>query len=212
VSYKLETHYWLQISLKHWLWMIVIGPPALALLRRLSWPVAALVSVIGAVLLAGTEWARRRLYALFQEGTAAREADTPPVQMDEQIRCRAFGRFAVGGKERYVANEDALFSFVSTREHIAMAYVRRTRFLLLATSLKKDVGWWYVFVTPDRLREVRPGILWYGLYARAALQVAYRSEQKPDQVETLHLVFDDAETRQRVTDDLALDMPARPVD
>jgi hypothetical protein len=131
--------------------------------------------------------------------------------MDEQIRCRAFGRFAVEGRERYVANEDALFSFVSTREHIVMAYVRRSRFLLLATLPKKDVGWWYVFVTPDRLREVRPGILWYGLYARAALQVAYRSEQRSDRVEELHLVFEDAKTKQRVTDDLCLDMPARPV-
>ena len=211
LSYKLETHYWLQISLKNWLWLAILGPPVLAFVRQVSWPAAALVSAIGVVLLAGTGWAKRKKYVLFDpaEPTTRDAAQRPaPAQVDEQIRCRAFGLFAVQGKERYVINTDAQISFVRTREHIVMAYVRRTRFLLLATSLKKAGGWWYVFVTPDRLQEVRLGTLSCGFRTEAALNVRYRSEQEPERVQELYLAFEDAETRQRVLDDLRRDLLA----
>jgi hypothetical protein len=208
LSYKLETHYWFQVSLKNWLWAAIVGAPALALVRQISWPVAALASAIGASLLAGTGWARRRQYVIFYEEPATPGADRhlEPVQVDEQIRCRAFGLFAVGGKERYMVDQDALVSFVRTREHIVMAYVRRTRFLLLAASPKGDVGWWYVFVTPDRLHQVRLGTLCYGLRTEAALSVRYRPEQEPEAVQEFYLAFEDLEARQRVLDDLRRDL------
>jgi hypothetical protein len=212
VCYKLETHYFFQVSLKSWLWGVIVAPPVLALLRRLSWPAAILVSVAGAALLAGTEWARRRHYTIFSptpdDETAADANPSPaPIQVDEQVRCRACGLFAVGGKQRYVVNEDAQFSFVRTREHIVMACIRRTRFLLLAASLRKDVGWWYVFVTPERLQHVQHGTLSCGLRTHPALEVRYRPEQEPDRVEALYLAFEDVETRRRVRDDLRRDAP-----
>jgi hypothetical protein len=89
-----------------------------------------------------------------------------------------------------------------------MASIPRTRFLLLAASLKKDVGWWYVFVTPERLLEVQTGSLWYGLATHAALIVRYRSERREDQAYELGLVFADVDTRQRVIEDLRLDLGA----
>ena len=107
-----------------------------------------------------------------------------------------------------MAYEDALLSFVRTREHIVMAFIPRTRFLLLAASLKKEVGWWYVFVTPERLLEVQTGSLWYGLATHAALIVRYRSDRLGDQVYELVLVFADLDTRQRVMEDLRLDLRA----
>jgi hypothetical protein len=215
LAYKLEYHYCLQISIKNWLWTIAVGPLALALLRRIDWIVAVSVSAAGVLLLAGTLWAKHRQYVLLSDKRDIPESGwlhagqyVPPLQVDEQIRCRVFGLFAVGGKQRYVAYEDALLSFVRTREHIVMAFIRRTRFVLLAASLKKDVGWWYVFVTPDRLLEVQTSSLRYGLGTYAALIVRYRSEQQADQVHDLVLVFEDAETRQRVIEDLRLDLPA----
>jgi hypothetical protein len=211
LCYKLETHYFLQVSLKNWLWAVIVAPPVLALLRRLPWPGAIAASVAGVALLAGTEWARRKHYAIFEPTTGDEAADADPslapIQVDEQVRCRAFGLFAVGGKERYVVNEDALFSFVRTREHIVMACIRRTRFLLLATSSRKDAGWWYVFVMPERLERVQHGTLSCGLRTRPALEVHYRPEQERDRVEALYLAFEDAETRQRVRDDLRRDAP-----
>lgn len=211
LCYQLETHLFLQVSLKNWLWVVLAAPPVLALLNLLSWPVALPVSAAGALLLAGTEWARRRQYVIFDEETDQDEGMTlDPIEVDERIRCRAYGRFAVDGKERTVINGDALFSFVRTREHIVMAYVRRTRFLLLAASLKQAVGWWYVFVTPDRLQEMRLGTLSCGFRTEAALDVRYRSEQEPRRVQELYLVFEDLEARQRVLDDLRRDLRRDP--
>ena len=209
LCYKFETHYWLQISLKNWLWLAIVGPPVLALVRRMSWPVAVLVSATGLLLLAGTVWAMRKQYVIFEpEEPAAHEIaqHLAPIQVDEQVRCWAFGRFAVEGKERYVINADAQMSFVRTREHIVMAYVRRTRFLLLAAAPKKQVGWWYDFVTPDRLQEVQTGTCAYGLKSEFALNVRYR--QEPGRVQELYLVFEDVEARQRVLDDLRHDLVA----
>lgn len=217
LAYKLETHYWLGVSLKNWLWLALVAPPALAFLGYLVWPVAVLVSVAAVLLLAGSEWARRRHYVVFASDARSTDREaiaTPggspplaPLRVDEQIRCRAFGRFAVEDKQRHVVNADAQLSFVRTREHIVMAYVRRTRFLLLATSLKKDTGWWYVFMTPERLLEVRPGTLLCGFETHVALVV--RSQAEENRVQELYLAFEDVETRQRVVDDLCRDAPAR---
>ena len=206
LCYQLETHLFMQVSLKNWLWAVLAAPPLLALLKLLSWPIAVPVSAAGALLLVGTEWARRRQYVIFDgKADPYKGMALDPIEVDERIRCRAYGRFAVDDKTRTVINGDALFSFVRTREHIVMAYVRRTRFLLLAASLKQAVGWWYVFVIPDRLQEVQPGTLSCGFRSEAALSVRYRSEQEPERVQQLYLVFEDLEARQRVLDDLRRD-------
>jgi hypothetical protein len=205
LSYKLETHYVLQVSLKNWLWLAIVGPPALAFLRQTSWLLALLISTASALLLVGTRWARHKQYVVLMPAESqARDAprNLAPIQVDEQTRCRAFGRFAVQGRERYVINEDAQISFVRTLEHIVMAYVRRTRFLLLAASAKQDVGWWYVFVIPERLQEVCLASLSYGFKTETALIIRYKSEQEPEQVQELYLAFEDMEARQRVLDDL----------
>jgi hypothetical protein len=214
--YMLETHYWLGVSLKNWLWPVLVAPPALAALGYLAWPAALLASLGAALLLAGAEWARRRQYVVFAaDEQGANPADRAaagggpslaPLCVDEQLRCRAFGRFAVEDKQRHVIHADAQLSFVRTREHIVMAYVRPTRFLLLAASLKKDVGWWYVFMTPKRLLEVQPGILRCGFQTHVALRICCRAEE--DRVQEVYLGFADVETRQRVIDDLRRDAPS----
>jgi hypothetical protein len=215
LAYKLEYHYWFQVSLKNWLWIVVVGPLAAALLRQLDWGMAAWMSTAGMLLLAGTVWAKSSQYVLLSDrkpisrsGASDIGQHSPPLRVDEQIRCRAFGLVAVNKRQRYAAREEALFSFVRTREHIVMAFIRRTRFLLFASSLKKDVGWWYVFVTPNRLEGIETAVLRYGLRTYAALVVRHRSEQKAEQVHELYLVFDDKETRQRAIEDLRLDLPA----
>jgi hypothetical protein len=205
LCYRLETHYFLNVSLKNWLWVVLVAPPVLSLLGRLSWPLAVPISLLGALLLAGTAWARRGGYVIFDREAGGDAAGLDPIAVDEQIRCRAYGRFAVNDQERYVIGGEAQFSFVRTREHIVMAWVGRTRFLLLATSLKGAVGWWYVFVTPDRLQAVQPGTLFCGFRERAALSVYYRPEQEPERVQELYLAFEDLETRQRVLEDLCRD-------
>jgi hypothetical protein len=210
LCYKLEYHHFMQISLKNWLWLAIVAPPTLAVFRRLSWVTASLVSLLGILLLAGSEWAKRRHYLIFEPAPLG-EADPPrqAIQVDEQIPARAAGSFAVGGRQRHVVNEVALYSFVRTREHIVMAYVRQTRFLLLTRSPKNEVGWWYVFLTPNRVQKVQPGYVSYGLKTRPGLAIRYEPEGNPGQVEDVYLAFDDVHTAQRVMADLRRDAPAQ---
>ena len=66
LSYKLEQHYLLQISLKNWFWFLVAVPPLLAVFRRMAWLNAALLALLGGLALLGTEWARRSRYLIFE--------------------------------------------------------------------------------------------------------------------------------------------------
>jgi len=222
LCYKLEAHYVMQVSLKNWLWLLVVLPPVLAFLRYLSWPIAILVSLVGVLSLLGTLWARRSRYLVFEpaqmgdggpdlvSSPAGMPAGTPDaMRVDEQVKCWASGSFAVEGKRRVIVNEVAQVSFVRTREHIVMAYVRRTRFLLLAASSKGEVGWWYVFFMPQLVREVQPGYLSCGLKTRPGLRLGYESKEEPGQVEEVYLAFEDARSVQRMLDNLRRDVAAQ---
>ncbi len=219
--YKLEFHYVMQVSLKNWLWLVVVLPPVLVFLRYLSWPIAILVSLLGVLSLVGTAWARRRRYLVFEpaqmgEGdpalspspAATRPAWRPAWRPDDQVKCWACGSFAVEGKQRPIVNEVAQVSFVRTREYIVMAHVGRTRFLLLTASSRGEVGWWYVFFTPDLVREVQPGYLSCGLKTRPGLKLGYESKDEPGRVEVVYLAFEDARAVQRMVDNLRRDVAA----
>ena len=134
LGYKLQHHYLMRISLRDWLWVLLVAPPAVALLRRLSWIYAILLSLLAALLLAGIEWTRRRGYIIFEPAQLDLSAETlPSLRIDEQVPCRASGLFAVGDKQRYMVNEAAWISYVRTREHIVMVLLKQTRFLQIIT-------------------------------------------------------------------------------
>jgi hypothetical protein len=206
LSYKLEHHYLLQISLKNWFWFLVAVPPLLAVFRRMAWLNAALLALLGGLALLGAEWARRSRYLLFEPAQLQGPTQVqPPIQADEQVLGWASGPFAVEGKQKYLANEAVRLSYVRSREHILMARFRRTRFLLLARSLKSDVGWWYAFFRPQDVQQVVMGFIWCGLRARPGLALSYHTQDEGRQEETVYLAFPDVETVQRVVADLRVD-------
>jgi hypothetical protein len=219
--YKLEVHYVMQISLKNWLWLLVALPPVLAFLRYLSWPIAVFLSLVGLLSLAGAAWAKRSRYLVFEPAqisdgdptlpsspATARAAMRAAMRVDEPVRCWAYGSFAVEGKQRAIVNELAQVSFVRTREHIVMAYVRRTRFLLMAGSAKGEVGWWYAFFMPDLVREVQPGYVSCGFRTRPGLKLGYESKGELGQVKEVYLVFEDPGAMLRMVDNLRRDVAA----
>ena len=222
LCYKLEVHYVMQVSLRNWLWLLVVLPPVLAFVRSLSWSVAILLSLVGVLLLVGTVWAKRSRYLIFEpaqlgEGDPAlssspagmQAAKRTAMRVDEQVKCWASGLFAVEGKQRAIVNEAAQVSFVRTREHIVMAYVPRTRFLLLAASSRGEVGWWYTFFMPNLLREVQPGYLSCGLKTRPGLKLGYEPSDEPGQVEEVYLAFENAGAVLRMVDNLRRDVAAQ---
>jgi hypothetical protein len=127
------------------------------------------------------------------------------LQVDEHVQGWASGWVAVGAKRRYVANERSWYSTVRTREHILMVGLGRTRFTLVATSPTEEAGWWYAFVQPAGIREVRTGYVSHGSKALPGLRLCYQPESDEEREERLYLAFADGETTQRVIDDLRLD-------
>jgi hypothetical protein len=223
LGYKTAHHYLFQVSLQGWLWLLVVLPPLLAVLRRVAWTSAIPLAAVGLLLLAGGTWARRRGYVVFEpappgeengdsrgpeRGGMKEKADAAPVDVDEQIPCRASGFFAVQDRRRYLLFEQASYSYVRTREHVVAAEIERTRFLLVARSTRGEAGWWYVFFMPEGVREVKVGHQFCGFRQRPALCIRYAGQEKEaNSLEEIYLAFDDADAARRVIADLRLDVP-----
>ncbi len=206
LAYRLERHYFFQLSLRRWLWALIVGPPLLAMWHMADRSASLLVAALAALTLVATEWARRRREAIFVPLHFSLAADTP-IAVDEQVKGWAYGHFGVEGREAYLADVEAYFSYVPTREHVIMARVRRTRFLLLACSPADETGWWYAFFTPPMVRGVETGYVRWGLRRRPALAIRYLPEGQEEE-ETLYMAFADEVTVGRVLADLRRDVPA----
>ncbi|MBN1642294.1 MAG: hypothetical protein JXA09_13750 [Anaerolineae bacterium] len=208
LAYKANHHFFMRISLRNWLWVLLVLPPAAAWLRRLPWSYAIALSALGALLLAGLEWSRRKGYLIFEPGPLPSGADgLPAIVVDEQVPCLASGRFAVSDNERGMVNERAQVSFVRTREHVVMVRLQRTRFLLLTRSLEGEQGWWYVFFAPRQVQRVETGRLIAGLRARPALAIHYTLPEGARGTDTVYLAFPNPDDLQRVLDELRTDVP-----
>jgi hypothetical protein len=210
----MQTHYLFRISFRNWLWALLVVPPSAAALRRMTWVQAILLSLLAMLLLAGIEWTRYKGYMIFESApldlsTVPRQ---PPVEIDEQVPCRASGPFAVGDKRRHIINERAWVSYVRTREHIVMVYLKRTRFLLLARSLATDVGYWYVFFAPEHVQCVETGHVLCGIRSRPGLAIRYLSQEECGQEKMVYLTFDDTDVLRRVLDDLRIDVAVEAFD
>jgi hypothetical protein len=121
-----------------------------------------------------------------------------------KVRVRATGLFEVSSMRRYLVENPADYTTFETREHCVMAHVPFTRFLVLSVAQREQVGWWYTFFQPARIRAVTEGCLHFGLRPRPAVRlriaVAGRAED-----EILHFSFDDEAARSLVLADLRYD-------
>jgi len=115
---------------------------------------------------------------------------------DEHVRLRASGRFEVMHSRRDFVNAEAVFTTMDSGEHVIMAHIRRSRFLLLGQWPVGELGWWYIFLPPESLASVTSGQLVFGLRHRPALEVCRRSCEEVER--RLYLSFDDLEQRARV--------------
>lgn len=207
LAYKMQNHFFFRISMRNWLWALVVIPPAMALVRRMNWGLAIMLAVLGALLLVAVEWARRQGYQVFVAGDVALPTGVhPPIEVDTVVRCRVGGLFAVGKGKRSMVNEEAVFTYVRSREHILMARLRQTRFLLLSRSQAAESGWWYVFFRPEHVTSVQVGHVLWGFRAHPALAIRYRCAERKNQEETVYLT-QDPETLGRIWEDLRRDIP-----
>ena len=189
-------------------------PLLLALASGLIWRVgglageqAALIIVLCLILVLVTLLAKRQGFIVFRrsEGELASFPDCSELAPDEKAAVRATGLFEVQGERRYFVEATADFITMETREHIVMAKMLDSRFLVGAP--KGDVGWWYIFFKPHTIRGIEVGQVRFGLRARPAIKLITTSEGK---VEPVYLSFDDPLQMQPVLEDLCRDAKIKP--
>ena len=141
-------------------------------------------------------WARWQGYFRFRAEETSPPLDVPPPLPDERVPLCASGRFEVMHKRRDFVGAQAAFSTMDSGEHVIMAHIPRSRFLLLGRWPLEEVGWWYIFLSPQALLSITPGYLLFGPRPRPALEVRYRSKGGEEQ--RVHLAFTDQGQRARV--------------
>jgi len=165
-----------------------------------------LIIVLCLILVLVTLLAKRQGFIIFRrsEGELTSFPDCPELLPYEEVAVRATGLFEVRGEQRYFVEATADFATMETREHIVMARMLDSRFLVGAP--KGDVGWWYIFFKPLMIREIEVGEVHFGLRARPAIKLGYKTDE--GKVEPVYLSFDEPLQMQRVLEDLCRDAVA----
>lgn len=207
--YRLQNHHCAGWPLSRWVGFILVAGGLAALIAR--WPRIELALFLGlawllyVLLLA---WAGRRRFVHFvplAQGDDPPEPGLPPLGKAERVPIRASGWFSVQGKERHLADLEADYESVGTREHIVLGRLHPSRFLGLGRWPAEELGWWYIFIQPAMIRRLQVGHLCFGAQPRLALQVVYAADEEKQ--ETVHLIFEDAQALHRVWEDLIKDAP-----
>jgi hypothetical protein len=211
-AYRLRRHWWLGWSLSRWwgLLFVITGVAALIKWWPSPWP-AAVVAAIYLGYVAGLTWASRQGFVRFEPDSALPSSwqevqDVPPLRKGEMAPVRASGWCSVEGQEQYFVDLDADFETVGTREHIVLARVHPSRFLLFGRWPSFERGWWYIFFQPTMIRGMTFGRLHFGPHPQLALRVTYAPNEKTRQ--TVYLASGDISVLRRIWGDILLDAPA----
>jgi hypothetical protein len=121
------------------------------------------------------------------------------------VPVRASGRFSVEGKTQTYLDLGADFQTVETREHIVLARVHPSQFLLLGHWPEYELGWWYAFIKPTTIVALRVGHLHFGLRPRPAIQVVSAPDEETQEI--TYLTAADLQTLKRIWSDLVQDAP-----
>jgi len=205
LSYQLSSHRWNGWPLDYWLSFAIVLVAGLASLGVVpgAWATVYAAACVFLILWALAFWAGRNQYVTFSaEDLPASPGPVAPLKPSDRIELRATGRFEVEGKEHHFSELTACFRTFATREHVVMAIIPPSRFLLLGTRQEREVGMWYIFFRPEQVLNLTPGTLRFGRRPRPALRAVYQAEEGQ---ETIYLSFNDHAERQRVWADLQQD-------
>ena len=192
-----------------------LAPLLFALAGGLIWRVgwlareqAALIIVLCLALVLVSLLAKRQGFMVFRKSGRALSPspDRPELAPDKKVAVRATGLFEVRDRQRYFVEATADLATMETREHIVMAKMLDSRFLV--GSPRADVGWWYIFFGPHMIREIEVGEVRFGLRARLAIKLGYKAEE--GKVGPVYLSFDDPIHTQQVLEDLRRDAKVKP--
>jgi hypothetical protein len=205
-AYRLRRHLLSGWYLSRWLTLLGLAAVVVAAVRSWPnpWPIAA-VGGLFVVYVAVLAWASRLGYLRFKPGLDPADpfhhvTPVPAPKALEQLPVRASGLFSVEGEDQYYVDLDADFQTAATEEHMVLARVHPSRFLLLGRWPKFELGWWYIFFLPDMIESVTMGYLHFGPQTRVALRVVYLPGEKAR--ETAYLTAEDPAVLRRICETL----------
>jgi hypothetical protein len=211
LAYRLSRHLWLGWTLARWIGLLIFGLGLWALVHWWPdpWP-AVVAGFVFLVYVGILYWARRTGYVRYtrlpDEERHLKEQDAPPpLHKEELVPARVSGWLTVEGQNQYFVDVESDFETVGTREHIVLARVHPSRFLLLGKWPWEELGWWYFFVQPSMIRKVDIGELVAGPQPQRVLRIVYAPDT--DTEGTVYLFTDDIESLRRIWDDLLKDAP-----
>lgn len=208
LGYRLRRHLWAAWPLSRWLGLLILVGAVVVLPR---WPVSAALGGIWLLYVSLLAWASWRAFVRFEAAPledvlGAAINPVSPVRAEEMVPVRASGLFSVEGKIQTYMDLEADFQTVETREHVVLARVHPSRFLLLGRWPEYELGWWYVFIKPTTIAALRVGYLHFGLHPRPAIQVVSAPDEETQ--ETAYLTAADLQTLRRIWSDLVQDAPS----
>ncbi len=189
-------------------WLILLGLVAVVGTTIRSWPNPWPIAVVGGLFVVYVvimTWASRLGFVRFKPDLDPSDPfhQSTPVPVPrylQRLPVRASGLFSVEGEEEYYVDLDADFQTAATQEHMILARVHPSRFLLLGRWPKFELGWWYIFFLPDMIQSVTMGYLHFGPQARLALRVVYVPGEKTR--ETAYLTAADPAVLRRIWESL----------
>jgi|Deesub1362A_J573_1020465.scaffolds.fasta_scaffold07418_5 hypothetical protein len=200
LSYQLSRHRLAFLPVGYLpLFLAIAGIPA-SRFGLVKFDYIAILLIGGFLLASALLISKRRGYIIFRSEEGLSQ-EVPRLKPDEKLAIRATGQFEVEGRSCYFVEARTDFATMETREHILMARIPYSRFLL-ASFPKEKVGWWYIFFKPDMIREIELGRVHFGIRPRPAIRLTYEDKGERREV---YLSFDDEFQRQMVLEDLLLD-------
>ena len=200
-SYQLSRHRLGPLRLNFVPLLLALGSGLVWRAGGLTGKQTALIIVVCLILVWITRLAKRQGFVVFSRRELSPSLNPPKLAADEKVAVRATGLFEVRDQRRYFVEVIADFATMETREHIVMGRMLDSRFLVGAP--KDDIGWWYIFFKPHTIREIEVGQVHFGLRARPAIKLGYKTGE--GKVEPVYLSFDDPVQMQRVLEDLRRD-------
>ena len=212
--YNLRRHRWAEIPLNTWLIILLLLIAILAIAGVIpgSQPLAALGVALVAILIISQWRGKRRDYVHFvADKIQTIPEDQAPIWPQDKMLLHATGLFSVEGREGRFTNLIAYYRTFETREHAIMARVTPSR-LFVATTPPDELGMWYIFMEPHRLKAVTSGGLHHGIKPMPSLRLDYiRLNKKGKPVPAIaYLCFDSAADQARVQADLQQDIGGPP--
>jgi hypothetical protein len=207
-AYRLRRHIVSGWYLSRWLTLLGLVVVVATVFRSWPnpWPIAVAVGLFVAYV-AILAWASRLGFVRFKPGLAPSDpfhetVPGPAPRVLERLPVRASGRFSVEGEVEYYVDLDADFQTAGTKEHMILARVHPSRFLLVGRWPKFELGWWYIFFLPEMIQSVALGYLHFGPQSRLALKVVYMPDEKTR--ETAYLTAEDPAVLRRIWDILQI--------